>query len=1279
MLQLHILGPLQVTLGGRPVELGPARQRAVLARLVAEGGQVVSTDRFIEDLWQGQPPPKALAALQVYISNLRRLLEPDRPPRAPATVIVSTPPGYRLRLPEEAVDAWRLPRLVETAGTALQRGAAADAHRLLDGALGWWSGTAYGEFADGWAAAEAGRLAELRLIAAEYRAEAALMLGRHVDAVPELRRHAEAHPLRENAVGLLALALYRSGSQAEALAVLRRARGHLAEELGVDPGPALRALEQDILRQSPSLRPPSANGGSSPQAGVVQAVGGFRGSGGGETGRREDAPGEHQEGSHRSGREYGSTAVQEQRPAGRGRGLVGREREHAGQERGLADPERGLANPEPELAAPGPELAERGPELAERGPELAERGRELVGRGRELAALREEAGRPGRRMVWLAGEPGAGKSALAEAFAAELAGRGRRVALGRCPEIDGDAPPAWAWSEIVRDLAAARPPGDGTRTVRPPGDGPGTVQPPGSGTGAAAPPGDGTRTATPSEDGARLTPPSGGGRGTPPPSGDGRGTAPPSGDEDGLAPLLRDGVAIPNQFRLARAVAGYLAACAPLLVVLDDVHRADGETLHLLRHLPDAADLLVVATYRPAEVTEDLAATLAALAGAGRHVDLGGLEEAAVAALLRRHSGRDLDPADVRAVAERTQGNPLFVCETARLISSEGAGAARALPPGVRDLIRRRVARLPATARTVLRNAAVVGREADVEVLIALHDGDEDTVFDGLEAGVITGLLTEPGPGRVRFAHVLVREVLYEDTARIRRTRLHGRVVAALERVRPGDVAALAHHALEAASPDAVRYARAAALQASGLHAHREAAALWRAALEFATTDGTRLELLCGLVSALGHAGDVIGALAARTAAVETAHTIGRHAAGTAHGEATHAISRHAAGAAHAIGRGAATGGPSPLQRALTSYDAPVIWTIQVDARLDEEFVAALERELAAGPGDEARCRLLATLVFAMEGHDDARVDAAGAEAVALARRAGRPDLLCLALNARYFALLAPERRAELEAVGAELLELGRAHRLVGYLTLGHGALLMAALGRNDLEAAARHADRGVEVSTSGQLGLSLAILTLFGGLRKLVEGDYDAAEAVYDGLARQMAERGAVNAEAMGMVGRFVVRLARGDVRASVPELALLAERVPNEATRELYAGALAASGDLAAARRVWRPRVAHPRDYYWLLWETLHAQTAVALGHREAAERCYRNLLPWDGELGGMHSGSVTLGPVALVLGDLAGLLGLGPDTARDHYARAVAVAEGVGAPRWARQARERFEGLP
>ncbi|MFI6324172.1 BTAD domain-containing putative transcriptional regulator [Nonomuraea sp. NPDC050556] len=1052
MLRLHVLGPLHATLDGHPLDLGTSRQRAVIARLAAAGGQVISTDRFIDDLWQGQPPPKALAALQVYISNLRRALEPDRPPRAPAQVIVSAPPGYRLALPQDAVDAWRFPNLIEAAGEALKHADPATTHRLLDEALGLWKGPAYAEYE--WAAPESARLAELRLLAVEYRAEAALMAGGHAEAVPELRGHVREHPLRENAVRLLALAHYRAGSQAEALAVLRRARNRLRDELGVDPGPALKALEQEILRQDESLQVPA----------VVEPA------------RRP-----------------------KQEPQG------------------------------------------------------------LVGRARELARLREEAEQHGHRTVWLGGEPGSGKTTLAEAFAAAST---RRVAFGRCPEIDGDAPPAWAWSEIVRQLGAK---------------------------------------------------------------------------DERLRPLTEDGVPIASQFLLARALADYLAGLGPLLLVVEDVHRADSETLHLLRHLT-SADVLVIATYRPDEAGDDLFATMAALASVSAHLRLDGLEEHEVATVLARISEREVDADLVRTVTERTAGNPLFVSEVARLIAGDGPEAAQKLPLGVRDVIRRRIARLPASARTVLRNAAIVGRDADVEVL--LHLQDEDAVLDGLEAGVLTGLLTEPRPGQVRFTHVLVRQALYEETARIRRTRLHGKVLTALQQVRPADVAALAHHALESASPEAVRYASAAAVQASGLYAHREAAALWEAALEFAQDDDTRLDLLCGLVSARAHAGDVVGALQARARAVQLGLRTGQAA------------------------------------RALTSYDAPVTWTLQENGALDPAFVAAVERELAAEHDDVTRCRLLAALVFALESHDDERVDEAGLEAVALARRLGRPDLLCLALNARYFSVVGPWRRDELAALGHELLELGETHRLVGYLMQGHHALFMVALGGNDLETAQRHADRAVELSATGQLGLALAVLGLFGAVRRLLEGDFDAAEATYAEMARLMGERGGVNAAWIGVLGRFFVKQARGTAGDLVPELRALFELAarsgpPNEGVHEVYAGALAAAGDLDAARAVWRPHMPHPRNYYWLLWETQRAITAVALGDTEVAARCYEELLPWSGQLAGLHSGSITLGPVALVLGDLAVRLGL---PSKDHYDRAAKVAESVGSGHWADEARRR-----
>ncbi|RFU38998.1 transcriptional regulator, partial [Actinomadura logoneensis] len=115
MVFLRVLGAFAVEVDGAAVPLGGPRQRGVLALLVAARGQVVPVDRMIEDLWRGEPPSRALTSLQAYVSNLRRLLEPGRPPRAPARLLVSAPPGYALRLPPESVDAWRFEELLDRA------------------------------------------------------------------------------------------------------------------------------------------------------------------------------------------------------------------------------------------------------------------------------------------------------------------------------------------------------------------------------------------------------------------------------------------------------------------------------------------------------------------------------------------------------------------------------------------------------------------------------------------------------------------------------------------------------------------------------------------------------------------------------------------------------------------------------------------------------------------------------------------------------------------------------------------------------------------------------------------------------------------------------------------------------------------------------------------------------------------------------------------------------------------------------------------------------------
>ncbi|MEU4190696.1 BTAD domain-containing putative transcriptional regulator [Kribbella sp. NPDC026611] len=260
-MEFGVLGPVVAwDDAGRPVELKGPRHRAVLARLIIARGRVVPATVLVDDLWT-DPPDGALSAVRTFVAALRRALEPDRAPRTPAKLLITEGPGYALR--SDAVDAWRFE-------------AAMQATRLpeLLAALGLWRGPAYAEFADeGWARAERTRLTELRLHGIERVAEARLELGQAAEAVPDLDAHVTDHPWREDAWRLLALALYRSDRQAEALAVLRRARATLTGQLGLDPSKALAELETDILNHAEHL---TGNVWADTAAAYNRVVGGTR-------------------------------------------------------------------------------------------------------------------------------------------------------------------------------------------------------------------------------------------------------------------------------------------------------------------------------------------------------------------------------------------------------------------------------------------------------------------------------------------------------------------------------------------------------------------------------------------------------------------------------------------------------------------------------------------------------------------------------------------------------------------------------------------------------------------------------------------------------------------------------------------------------------------------------------------------------------------------------------------------------------------------------------------
>ncbi|WP_329520662.1 AfsR/SARP family transcriptional regulator [Spirillospora sp. NBC_01491] len=254
-----VLGPVTAWDGaGNAIALKGPRHRAVLARLIIARRRVVPLSGLIEDLWD-DPPPGAVGAVRTFVAALRRALEPGRPPRTPARLLVTQGPGYALHAEPDAVDAWRFEQAVTAAATLPPE----DGLDRLTEALGWWRGPAYAEFADQpWARTERSRLAELRLHAVERRAGTRLALGLAAEAVPDLDAHVAEHPWREDAWRLLALALYRTGRQGDALAVLRRARTLLVEQLGADPGPALRRLESDILHHAGHLDPASGPDGA---------------------------------------------------------------------------------------------------------------------------------------------------------------------------------------------------------------------------------------------------------------------------------------------------------------------------------------------------------------------------------------------------------------------------------------------------------------------------------------------------------------------------------------------------------------------------------------------------------------------------------------------------------------------------------------------------------------------------------------------------------------------------------------------------------------------------------------------------------------------------------------------------------------------------------------------------------------------------------------------------------------------------------------------------------
>lgn len=679
----------------------------------------------------------------------------------------------------------------------------------------------------------------------------------------------------------------------------------------------------------------------------------------------------------------------------------------------------------------------------------------FVGRDEELSRVdRVLDGLAGGRggVVLLSGEAGIGKTRLAEAVAERARSRGVIVSWGRSFESEG-TPAFWPWVEVLRHAFAGLD-----------ADGPGAVvREVGAGAGLLV----------------RLVPE--------------------------LAPLLPaapagmesadDGL----RFSLNDAVARTVVAVAdrrPLVVVLDDVHWADAPTLRLLRVLavPIASHpLVLVVTYRDDEIGPDLTDALAALGRAEsvERIELAGLDEADVGRLLRERLVEPPTTDVVRAITDRSAGNPFFVGELARLLGDEPSPAVTGadVPPGVREVIRRRIQRLPEGVERLLIAAAVAGREFDLRVAARAAELDEtdDATLDLVDAALEAHLLEEGARvGRFRFPHALVREAIVSGLSGPRRTRMHRRLAAVLAALpgtgRAEDLAALAFHALEGAAAadagEALGHAQAAIGAAMAALSFEEAAALGELALAVlertgAGDDETRFGLLLDLGIARRRQGDLAGGREALGAALALARTLHREDAPLLVAET----------ALHFSG-GAWWG-----------------WWSELGAA-DEPAIAALEDALDRLPPEPSSTRAEVLSRLAIELHfaegAEARRDDVSAEALAMARGLG-DRALAHALAARHVAVWRPGNAGERRVLADELVATARRARSTELEAFGHHFLLLSAIERGDSAAAAAQLDEGERVARALPLPHLTAQVAWSRSMLAAVTGRFDDAERLQD------------------------------------------------------------------------------------------------------------------------------------------------------------------------------------
>ena len=841
----------------------------------------------------------------------------------------------------------------------------------------------------------------------------------------------------------------------------------------------------------------------------------------------------------------------------------------------------------------------------------------LIGRQRELARLRDgfaDATRGRGRLFLVAGEPGIGKSRLVDELAEEARGRAATVLWGRCWEAGG-APAYWPWVQALRTFIREIPP-DRLRVL---------VE----------------RHAT---DLVQILPEL----------------------SDVIEQIAPQSTMDPEgaRFRLFDSTATFLrnaAKSAPVVIILEDLHAADTPSMLLLqfvaRELSPSA-LFILGTYRDTEIVRDhpLAASLADLLRepVTERLVLTGLDAGEVSRLIEATAERVPPAGLVAAVHEETEGNPLFVGEIVRLLAAEGrldrpgsTSMRLGVPEGIRAVILRRFGHLSFECSHMLQRASIIGHEFGLDILERLTAIERNELVDLLGEAGAAGVVTEVALGRMRFAHALFREALYEEMSPAERVRLHRTTGEILEAQYGGDpgphLAELAHHFFDAArggdALKALTYARRAAERAAQLLAYEEAVRLYLMALEALELhdpgdDSTRARLLLAMGDAQARAGEA-------PSAKETFLSVAD------------------------LGR--RLGDAELLARAALGRGGRFVWE---RAGNDPHLIPLLEDALhAIGDADHPlQVRLLARLACALRSlPEQARSDALSRKAVEMAERLGDRSALAHALDGRYGAIWWPDNAEQRLAIADRMLEVARDldDKEISYQ--GHHCRWTALfdLGdivgmRTEIQELDRLAEELRQPSQQWVAAAAHALDALLEG--RFTEAEELSAAALAHGSVAQLDAISAFRAQT------YAIKREQGRLREMEEVARRSVEEFPWYAIHAAALGMICVETGRADEARAILDGLAAD-DFAGLLWDNEWllalawiAELCVMVGDADRAAVVYRLLLPHEGQ-NILGHGEGCAGSVSRYLGICAAMVGR-TEEAAVHFEAAMAHNRRLGA---------------